>query len=113
VNGKVSDMARRADKYVDEIAGKLKDPKYADAYIKAAVFNHDEPFKVALAGMIDKFGHVELADRIGMTPNNLSRLVKRLLNEEPVQHETLERLVGGFGLSLRIDTAIAVESNIA
>jgi len=97
----------RAETYVSSTAEKLRRPEYANSYIKAAVLNHNEPFKVALAGMIDMFGHKELADRIDMIPNNLTRLVKRLLNNEPTKDETIERLLAGFGLSLRMDTEVS------
>jgi len=100
-------MPRRAETYISDTAKKLQDPEYANSYLKAAVMNHDESFKVALAGMIDKFGHAELAERIDMLPNNLTRLVKRLLNEEPIKDETIERLLAGFGLTLQMDAVIA------
>jgi len=100
-------MPRRSEKFDSDSAKKLRDPHYADAYMKAAILNHGEPFKVALAGMIDRFGHAELAERIAMVPNNLTRLVKRLLNNEPIKDETVERLLAGFGLTLQMDTVVA------
>jgi len=102
-------MPRRAETYVSDTARKLRDPKYANSYLKAAVLNHNEPFKVALAGMIDRFGHKELAKRIDMVPNNLTRLVGRLLDNEPIKDETIERLLAGFGLTLRMDTEVSTK----
>lgn len=95
-------MSGKSKQYISETAIKLKDPEYAAAYMNAAIINHDEPFQVALAGMIDKFGHSELAVLIDMKPNNLALLVKDLSNDVTVKHETLERLLDGFGLTLNI-----------
>lgn len=100
-------MARRAKAYESETAQKLRTPAYADSYMKAAIYNHNTPFKEALAVMINKFGHAELAELIDMEPNNVTRMVKRLLANEDLKTETLERLLGGFGLTLKMDTEIA------
>lgn len=99
-------MARRAETYKSETAKRLRDPKYADAYMKAAIYNHGSSFKEALAGMIDKFGHAELATIIDMSPPNVTRIVKRLMDDDDIKHDTLERLLSGFGLTLRMDTDI-------
>ncbi len=100
-------MARRTESYQSTTAIKLRDPEYADAYLKAAIYNHGTPFKEALADMIDRFGHAEFAAMIGMSPPNVTRMVKRLMEDADIKHETLERLLSGFGLTLKIDTEVS------
>ncbi len=93
-------MAKRSKIYESETAQKLKDPEYAEGYLNSAIFNHDTPFKIALADMIDKFGHAEFGERIAMAAPNVARQVSRLRSDEDIKLDTLQSLMKGFGLSL-------------
>ena len=95
-------MSRRAKEYTSETAIKLRNPDYANDYLSASIYNHDESFKIALAKMIDKYGHVELAKKIDMFPSNLTRLLKSLYADEPITDDTIKRLLNGFGLGLEM-----------
>ena len=102
-------MAKRSKIYDGQTAKKLREPEYAEGYLNSAINNHDTPFKIALADMIDQFGHAEFGDCIGMAAANVSRQVIRLRTDEDIKLETLHMLMKGFGLSLEI-TARKLES---
>lgn len=95
-------MARRSKIYEGETAKRLLDPEYAEGYLLAAIHNHDTPFKIALADMIDKFGHAEFGKRIGVAPSNVARQVARLRGDEDIKLNTVQMLLKGFGLSLEL-----------
>jgi DNA-binding phage protein len=95
-------MAKRSKIYDGETAKKLRDAEYAEGYLNSAIYNHDTPFKIALADMIDKFGHAELGERIDMAGANVTRQVTRLRADEDIKLDSLQILMKGFGLSLEI-----------
>lgn len=95
-------MAKRSKIYESDTAQKLRDPEYAESYLNAAIFNHESPFKIALADMIDKFGHAEFGERIEMAASNVARQVARLRSNEDIKLDTLYLLMRGFGLSLTL-----------
>jgi hypothetical protein len=69
-------------------------------YLNSAIFIQDTPFKIALADMIDKFGHAEFGERIAIAAPNFARQVSRLRSDEDIKLESLQFLMNGFGLSL-------------
>lgn len=95
-------MAKRSKIYDSQTAQSLRDPEYAAAYLNSAIYNHDTSFKVAVADMIDKFGHAEFGERIGMAGSNVARQVTRLRENEDIKLETLQLIMKGFGLSLEM-----------
>ncbi|MFY7929191.1 MAG: hypothetical protein ACOVS5_09995 [Oligoflexus sp.] len=95
-------MAKRSKQYDSDTALKLRDPEYAEGYLNAAILNHETPFKIALADMIDKFGHAEFGERIDWAASNVSREVRRLRDDKDVKLDTLHVLLNGFGLSLKM-----------
>lgn len=95
-------MAKRSKIYDGQTAEKLRDPEYAEGYLNSAIYNHDTPFKIALADMIDKFGHAEFGERIDVAASNVARQVARLRGDEDIKLDTLQLLMKGFGLSLEM-----------
>lgn len=102
IRQEVKKMAKRSKIYDEQTAIKLKDPAYAEGYLNSAIYNHDTPFKVALADMIDKFGHTEFGKCIGMPGANVARQVTRLRADDDIKLETLQILMKGFGLTPEI-----------
>ena len=100
-------MAKRAEAYKSDVAKKLRNPKFANDYMHALIYNHETSFKDALAEMIDTFGQVEFAEHSEIKASNVSRMVERLRNDENIKEATLEKLLKVFGLTLTIGARVA------
>ena len=94
-------MARRSRDWNRGLAGELQDPAFARGFLMAAV---DDGVSVqqALGNVIRAMGVKEFAGRVRMASPNLSRTIN------PTQ-DTLNRLLGPFGLKLSVAPVEGVE----
>ena len=98
-------MARRSRDWNRGLAGELQDPAFARGFLMAAV---DDGVSVqqALGNVIRAMGVKEFAGRVRMASPNLSRTINPRHN--PTQ-DTLNRLLGPFGLKLSVAPVEGVE----
>ncbi len=91
-------MARRSEDWNIDLAKRLRNPKFARAFLLAAV---DEGLTIqeALGKAIRAIGITEFATQVGMPRPNVQRAIRPQHN--PTQ-ETLNRLLAPFRLRLSL-----------
>ena len=91
-------MARRSEDWNIDLAARLRNPKFARAFLLAAI---DEGLTIqqALGKVIRAIGITEFAAQIGMPRPNVQRAIRPQYN--PTQ-ETLNRLLAPFRLRLSL-----------
>ena len=91
-------MPRRSKEWDETLQKELRKPKFAKAYIEAAI-KDGLPIQVALAQVIKAMGVVEYAEKVGMHSQNIHRLLKPGTNPTL---ETLNELLAPLGLAMGI-----------
>jgi probable addiction module antidote protein len=91
-------MARRSEDWNIDLAKRLRNPKFARAFLLAAI---DEGLTIqeALGKVIRAIGITEFATQIGMPRPNVQRAIRPQYN--PTQ-ETMNRLLAPFRLQLSL-----------
>ncbi len=91
-------MARRSEDWNIDLTKRLRNPKFARAFLLAAI---DEGLTIqeALGKTIRAIGITEFATQIGMPRSNVQRAIRPHYN--PTQ-ETLNRLLAPFRLRLSL-----------
>jgi DNA-binding phage protein len=91
-------MARRSEDWNIDLAKRLRNPKFARAFLLAAI---DEGLTIqeSLGKVIRAIGVTEFATRVGMPRPNVQRAIRPQYN--PTQ-ETVNRLLAPFRLRLTL-----------
>jgi probable addiction module antidote protein len=89
-------MARRSRDWNVDLADDLRDQKFAEEFLFAAI-DEGVPLQVALAKVVRAMGVKEFAEKVGMASPNLLRALNPRHNPT---HETLNRLLKPFSLKL-------------
>jgi probable addiction module antidote protein len=89
--------------YRDDLLRRLKDPKYAAAYVSACLEDDEETFLVALRDVAEAHGGLrQLARKTHLNREHLFRMLSKSGN--PNLH-SLRLLVGAVGLKLTLQPA--------
>ncbi len=89
--------------YRDDLLRRLKDTKYAAAYLSACLEDDEETFLVALRDVADAHGGLrQLANKTHLNREHLFRMLSKSGN--PHLH-SLRQLVGAVGLKLTLQPA--------
>ena len=89
--------------YRDDLLRRLKDPKYAAAYLSECLEDDDATFLVALRDVADAHGGIRhLAGKTHLNREHLFRMLSKSGN--PHLH-SLRQLVGAVGLKLTLQPA--------
>lgn len=89
--------------YRDDLLRRLKDPKYAAAYLSACLEDDDDTFLVALRDVADAHGGIRhLAGKTHLNREHLFRMLSKSGN--PHLH-SLRQLVSAIGLKLTLQPA--------
>jgi DNA-binding phage protein len=89
-------MSKRSRDWNEGLARDLQDPKFARAFLSAAV-EDGVPLQSALAKVIRATGVKEFAASVGMASSNVLRAIHPKHNPT---HRTLERMLKPFGLRI-------------
>lgn len=95
--------ARPSISYRDDLVHRLKNPKYAAAYLSECLEDDEETFLVALRDVADAHGGIgQLAKKTHLNREHLFRMLSKSGN--PHLH-SLRQLVGAVGLKLMLQPA--------
>lgn len=91
-------MARRSKDWNEGLARDLKQVKFAQEFILAAL-EEEIPLQVVLEKVIRAYGIKEFAQKIKIAPSNLSRAINPKYN---LTQDTLNKLLKPFKLKLSV-----------
>ena len=91
-------MPKRSKEWDETLQKELKKPKFAKAFIEACL-HEGIPIHIALGRVIRAMGVVEYADRVGIAPSNLHRILRSRANPTL---DTLQTLLAPLGLKLGV-----------
>ena len=106
-------MSKRAIGYVSNVSEKIRtNSKYAEEFIRAAVYNHDESIESALAAAINQYGHEEFSKKMNIPASNVTRLVSRLNNGRDLKIQTLRAAFEVLGISKNAQNELIFEGTV-
>ncbi len=91
-------MPKRSKEWDETLQKELKKPKFAKAFIEACL-GEGVPVHIALGKVIRAMGVAEYADKVGMAPSNLHRILRSKANPTL---DTLQTLLAPLGLKLSV-----------
>jgi DNA-binding phage protein len=94
-------MARRSADWNEGLAEDLRDPKFAQGFIQAAL-DEGIPIQVVLGKVIRAYGVKEFAEKVKLPSSNLIRVLSPKYNPTL---DTLNRLLRPFALEVTVAPA--------